>query len=113
MNLMTEDLLKKIKKWIKENKEYKCYQLKEWRGIKGIRAQALKRDHNECVDCAKKGKHSKAEEVHHIVELKKNPRKFLELKNVVCLCKNCHNRRHHRELKGKKKKNKFENEERW
>src|SRR3712207_8104924 len=95
MDLMTPELLVKIKDWLAEGKDYRCYQLKEWRGSKGIRARAKARD-KYCVDCAKIGKLSRIEEVHHEVELKQDPTKFLKLENVVCLCQACHNKRHER-----------------
>lgn len=110
MDLMTPELLSKIKHWLAEGKDYRCYQLKEWRGAKGIRALAKARD-KYCVDCAKLGKLSRIEEVHHEVELKEDPTKFLKLENVVCLCQACHNKRHER-FEGEKKKS-FTTEERW
>ena len=110
MDLMTPKLLDKIKAWLAEGKEYRCYQLKQWRGVSGIKQMAKQRD-KCCVDCAKFGKLSSIEEVHHIIELKKDPSKFLNLDNVVCLCRTCHNKRHKR-FDGKVKKS-FTTKERW
>lgn len=111
---MNSKLLKKIKYFLNEGKVYRAYQLKEWRGVNGIKQAALKRDHYECQDCSKEGRQTKAVEVHHIKELKDNPELFLKLENVISLCKDCHNKRHNRSFKGNNKyKNNFTTEERW
>ena len=107
MNLMTPDLLKKIQSYLAENKNYRPYQLKEW---KILRNAALKRDNNECQDCKSAGKFSHAKEVHHIEDKRVRPDLFLDLGNLLCLCKDCHNKRHDRLHQNKIK---FENEERW
>lgn len=108
---MNTKLLKQIKDWIAEGKEYKCYQLQEWRGRDGLRVRAMKRDRYECQDCKANGKQSRVDEVHHIIALKDNPSKFLDLDNVVCLCTTCHNKRHNRYFNGSKSK--IITEERW
>lgn len=111
---MDNKTLQKLINWTREGKTYRCYQLNEWRGKNGIRSQALARDRYECQDCAKLGKYSKAVEVHHIKELKTHPHLFLNLDNVICLCKECHNKRHDRDQRGGNKKiKKFETVERW
>lgn len=110
MDLMTKNILKKILNWISEDKLYRCYQLKEWRGVDGIKRRAMDRD-KYCYDCSSVGKLSRIDEVHHIVALKKDPKLFLRLDNVVCLCKACHNKRHYR-FDGSESK-KFKTEERW
>lgn len=66
------------------------------------RMQILERDHYECQDCRKRlrdavaagdilrGEEKKirrAEEVHHIVELKEHPELGLEEDNLISLCK--------------------------
>lgn len=107
MNLMTPVLLMKIQSYLAVNKNYRPYQLKEW---KILRSAALKRDNNECQDCKSVGKFSHAKEVHHIKDKRVRPDLFLDLSNLICLCKDCHNKRHER-LKSNKPK--FENEERW
>lgn len=107
---MTQKLLRKIEGWIKDGKLYRCYQLKEWRGVEGIRQRAIDRD-KYCYDCSSVGKLSRIDEVHHVVELKDNPSLFLRLDNVVCLCKACHNKRHYR-FEGAESKS-FKTEERW
>lgn len=110
---MNNKTLKQIKSWLSEGKAYRCYQLPQWRGKNGIRERAMKRDNYECQDCKRLGKQSRVDEVHHIVELKQRPELFLDLNNVVCLCKDCHNKRHRRELRGYTKRAEPLTPERW
>lgn len=59
---------------------------------------ALKRDRYLCADCAKAGKTTAAEEVHHIIPLTPenidDPRITTGLDNLVSLCRECHRARH-------------------
>ena len=70
--------------------------------------QILDRDHYECQDCRKRIKDAaasgaqligrdrkiwRAEEVHHIQELKEHPELGLADDNLVSLCTQCHNLR--------------------
>lgn len=58
------------------------------------RERVLKRDNYECVLCRKKGRHVRAQEVHHIKHLDKNPELALVEDNLISLCKECHNNQH-------------------
>jgi 5-methylcytosine-specific restriction enzyme A len=92
---------------IKENNLMKFYKGKEW---KALRMEALERDHYECQSCKRKGKYSRAKNVHHIKEVKTHPELALNLDNLECICIQCHNDEHKRlEIH----KPKFVNEERW
>jgi 5-methylcytosine-specific restriction protein A len=92
------------------------------------RLQILVRDHYECQDCRKRlndavaagktlnGKDRmirRAEEVHHIQELKEHPELALEDDNLVSLCISCHNLRHGRAPKKFKRKRILASKERW
>jgi len=92
------------------------------------RLQILTRDHHECQDCRKRltaaavageilnGKDRmirRAEEVHHIKELKEHPELALSDDNLVSLCISCHNLRHGRAPKKFKRKHKLASKERW
>lgn len=92
------------------------------------RMQILERDHYECQDCRKRLKDAvaagvalrgeerkirRAEEVHHIQELKEHPELGLEDDNLISLCKSCHNVRHDRTPKRCPRKKKPVSEERW
>lgn len=58
------------------------------------RERVLKRDNYECVLCRQKGRHRRAEEVHHIKHLDKYPNLALIEDNLISLCKECHNNQH-------------------
>ena len=90
--------------------------------------QILDRDHYECQDCRKRIKDAdasgtqligrdrkiwRAEEVHHIQELKEHPELGLDDDNLVSLCTQCHNLRHGRAPKRFARKKKLPSEERW
>lgn len=107
----------------KEVKQF--YNSKKW---KKKRLDILKRDRYECQDCAKrlqeaaaKGiqlraderKIRRAEEVHHIKELKEYPELGLDDDNLTSLCIPCHNIRHGRNPKRFVKRKKRLTEEKW
>lgn len=64
------------------------YKTDEWEITRGL---ALARDHYQCVMCRWKGIKRPAEMVHHIVPIKKDWSKRLELDNLISLCNECHN----------------------
>lgn len=108
------------------DKEVKAiYNSRRW---KVKRLDILKRDKFECQDCrqrlrdaAEKGvrlygedaKIRRAEEVHHIKELKEHPELAFEDDNLISLCIDCHNLRHGRKLHAIRRKKKIVSEERW
>lgn len=55
----------------------------------------------------------RAEEVHHIVELKEHPELGLEEDNLISLCVPCHNLRHGRAPRRFKRKKKLVSKELW
>ncbi|NMO97457.1 HNH endonuclease [Paenibacillus lemnae] len=65
-----------------------------------LRQEVLKRDHNECIECAKEGKVTTREaavlEIDHIQEIKDRPDLALDIDNLRTLCKYHHNVRHDR-----------------
>ena len=67
------------------------YKSREW---KDKRVKILERDNHECQMCKAKGKYSRANTVHHIVELKEKPQLALVESNLISLCRECHNRIH-------------------
>jgi len=68
------------------------YDSKEW---KNVRNQKMLSVNYRCEKCSKVG-----EEVHHIIELDDsnitNSSITLDMKNLVALCKDCHNKEHGR-----------------
>lgn len=109
-----------IKKWIldllKENKIVKFYQSKYWQRL---RKEVLKEQKEECQECLKLGKITKANTVHHVQFVDKHPELALskyytykgnEYRNLICVCAECHNKLHPEKHRGKKK---LLTEERW
>ena len=107
----------------KESKKF--YNSKLW---KNKRITILNRDKHECQDCKKRledavknntylspedRKIRRAEEVHHIKELKEYPELGLDDDNLISLCATCHNVRHGRTVKHFNVKKQRVTEERW
>lgn len=77
------------------------YKSNAWRGVNGVRNQAVKRDGNECVWCKENGMVTTAEmgtlEVDHIIELEQcTYEQAIDLNNLRTLCSMHHNQRHDR-----------------
>nr|BDD47244.1 HNH endonuclease [Bacillaceae bacterium] len=104
--------LKRIKELIAKDKLVKFYQCPAWRSL---RTRVLVRDNYECQHCKREGKVYKAENVHHIQEVKDRPDLALDrtMKNLISLCIYHHNLIHDRLDTEKKKEERFINEERW
>jgi len=81
----------------------------------------LDRDHHECLWCKADGKVTTDAdtilEVDHIKELEYYPELRLDPNNLRTLCKDCHNKRHHRmnysSHKHVRKVNRWSEDERW
>ena len=67
------------------------YNTKEWRAIRLI---ALARQLHLCQVCLTKKIFTKADMVHHIIPLRDDYTKGLELDNLICLCDTCHKKVH-------------------
>ena len=111
-----------LKKWIlellKEHKIVKFYQSKYWQRL---RKEVLEEQTEECQECLKLGKITKANIVHHVQFVFKHPELALskyytykgkKYRNLIAVCSECHNKLHPEKQK-KKGKRKFINEERW
>lgn len=89
----------------------KFYNDRKWRNLS---KKVKKRDNNECQMCKRRGRYAKAQNVHHIKELKDYPEFAYEEDNLESLCISCHNEEHPEKLeKFKKRETMFINEERW
>ena len=75
----------------RDSKYNKFYKSKEW--IKG-RQLAIVRDHALCRDCLDKDVITPYNTVHHIVPIKEDWSKGLDIDNLICLCESCHQKRH-------------------
>lgn len=76
---------------IKYNKFYKS---KEWSRVRQV---VIARDHALCKDCLDKNTITPYNTVHHIVPIKEEWSKRLDINNLVCLCESCHQKRHKRD----------------
>ena len=110
----------KLEQWIKElmqqDKLWKFYKSKEF--IK-VKKEVMKEQKNECQECLKQGKITLADTVHHVQFVRKYPSLALskyyfykgkQYKNLVAVCKSCHNKLHPEKSFAKKPKL---NEEKW
>ena len=67
------------------------YQSKEWRRVRNA---VIARDNYLCQRCLKKGIIKRADVVHHIIEVKEDWSKRLDMNNLESLCHACHNAEH-------------------
>lgn len=90
------------------------YKSNVWRGVNGVRNQAVKRD-RECVWCREKGLVTVTNlEVDHIKPVEEcTYEQAIDLKNLRVLCRSCHNERHNRFDGRENKINKFISDEKW
>lgn len=108
-----------IKDLIKRDKVELFYYTDDW---KELREEILKDFHNECQECLKKGRYTRADCVHHVNELRHRPdlalsrdytdEKGMRKYNLIPLCNTCHNIIHDKLTKFKRK-DMFVNEEKW
>lgn len=99
--------MRELSTWIRlliaEDKLYKFYKSKEWRLL---RRNILEKCHYECEECLKRGRVTRAREVHHVNEVKHRPdlalseyytdEKGEKKRNLKALCMECHNKEHGR-----------------
>lgn len=69
----------------------KLYKSKEWQTL---RYMALERDNHLCQMCLRKSRYIDADLVHHMIYVKSDFEKALDIDNLMCVCSNCHNRIH-------------------
>lgn len=74
-------------------KEEGFYHSPEWRRL---RKMALQRDHYLCQHCLRAGRIKRATEVHHLIEVERDPSQALVLDNLLSLCWDCHERTKHK-----------------
>ncbi|WP_422802063.1 HNH endonuclease [Staphylococcus xylosus] len=70
------------------------YKGKDW---SNLRVMALDRDNHLCQMCIRKGVFTQADLVHHIIYVKSDFSKALDLDNLMCVCSKCHNKIHSRD----------------
>lgn len=97
------ELVEWIQSLIKENRIVAFYNSRRW--IR-LRDSELGMDHGTCVLCESRGKFSSSVTVHHVNEVRLRPELALSRfyvdrekklkRNLISLCKNCHNEVHKR-----------------
>lgn len=97
-----------IRELIAEGRLYRFYKSTEF---VELRRQVLAREHNECVECRKRGRYRRAKVVHHVNEVRDRPDLALSLyykdtdgtvkPNLIPLCQECHERAHGRAYAGR------------
>lgn len=105
---VTQQRMAALVQHIRNDELMKFYKSREWLAL---RKEALERDCYECQLCKAAGGYHKAENVHHIKEVKAYPWLALTLHNLQCLCIACHNKVHER--LDHVKEPAYMNEERW
>lgn len=84
------------------------YHSNEW---KEVRQAVLERDHYLCQICKRHGVVRQATTVHHLIPLRTDYSKRLEMDNLETICQSCHNKEHNersKRLSQKKLKNKIQ-----
>ncbi|GAX06955.1 HNH endonuclease [Secundilactobacillus pentosiphilus] len=67
------------------------YHSSDWRSVREL---VLRRDHFLCQECLRQGIVHTGNTVHHIVPLKDDWNKRLDLDNLETICLACHNKEH-------------------
>jgi 5-methylcytosine-specific restriction enzyme A len=78
-------------KYKRDKQSTEFYKSKSW---KQLRDAAFNRDHGLCQRCLKAGDIVPADVVHHIVEIKTDWNKRLDINNLESICHSCHNKEH-------------------
>lgn len=117
---MTNSFLQWLIGLIQSGEIHPFYVTGEWRGLS---AQVLKEDRYECQLCRARGRYRKADLVHHVNHVKRRPDLALDMyyldgdgkrkRNLISVCRQCHENVCHPERLCKEKAPSFETEERW
>ncbi|WP_028392733.1 HNH endonuclease [Bacillus cihuensis] len=76
----------------KRNKEARAfYKSAAWMKCRQV---VLIRDNYLCQECLRKGKITIGNTVHHIKHLEEHPELALDIDNLECICRPCHNKEH-------------------
>lgn len=71
----------------RDSKSTKFYNSREWDIARSV---AIARDHGLCQDCLKKDKIKAFNTVHHIIPIKEDWDKRLDINNLICVCESHH-----------------------
>ena len=87
---------------VRDKRIVEFYHTREWLAI---RQQVLARDYYLCQHCLKEKRITPADMVHHIVPVKVDWTKRLDLSNLISLCNTCHAKIEHNRITGSGKCN--------
>ncbi|MDL2318211.1 HNH endonuclease [Eubacteriales bacterium OttesenSCG-928-A19] len=103
---MTEPLRTLLRECIATDTMLPFYKTTAW---KHLRKHVLAMDHHECTACKARGKHTRANHVHHVNHVKDRPELALSIyyedergkqqRQLVSLCHECHERAHGHRVK--------------
>ena len=117
MGKLSPTQLEKLKRLISDGKENIWYNSASW---EATRQKVLRLDRYECQICKEKGKYRRAAIVHHVKHLKDRPDLALNIydpetgnRQLVSVCKRCHELLHPESQKQYRTANKPLTEERW
>lgn len=89
--------LAQLREWIQTNQTVSFYTSSPW---KSLRAEVLKEQRYDCQCCKERGKHTRANHVHHVNYLRNRPELALSKwyadtdgtmkRQLIACCKNCH-----------------------
>ena len=122
-NMMNEKIIREL---IDKDELWRFYKSKEWIALK---TKVLKENHYECAECRKHGVITRNDDdrllstVHHVCHVRDHPELALSEwykdystgkleRNLIPVCKACHNKLHPEKIK-RSSQEKFMNEERW
>lgn len=121
--LSTEEWIRSL---IQKDELWRFYKSKEWIALK---TKVLKENHYECAECRKHGVITRYDDgrllstVHHVCHVRDHPELALSEwykdystgkleRNLIPVCKACHNKLHPEKIK-RVNQDKFVNDERW
>lgn len=117
---MTNTFLLWLKSLIVAGDIHPFYVSGEWRSLSAYVIDKI--DRNECQICKSKGRYRRAVLVHHVNHVKKRPELALDMyyndageqkRNLISVCKVCHETVCHPERMRKAQRPHFMTEERW
>ena len=107
----------KLTDLIAQGREGEFYRSRTW---KRVAHEVRQIDRNECQLCKACGRYSRGEIVHHIKHLRDRPDLAMDIydpitgeRQLITVCKRCHEREHMGTLIKTGNKDGFTNEERW
>ena len=123
IDMMNEKIIREL---IDKDELWRFYKSKEWIALK---TKVLKENHYECAECRKHGVITRYDDgrllstVHHVCHVRDHPELALSEwykdystgkleRNLIPVCKACHNKLHPEKIK-RSSQEKFMNEERW